>query len=179
MAMAQEGSRTAVLGDGAGFIGGAELTPEVLRRSFAHYPSGVTAICALLDGEPVGMAASSFASVSLDPPLVSVCMAHTSETWPKLRSAERLGVSVLSHHHGAVARALAAKTGDRFASVDWVADSQGSVFIGEATLWLDCTLSDQVRAGDHDIVILNVERVASNPDIAPIVFHGSTFRALA
>src|SRR5690606_8006579 len=134
MAMAQEGSRTAALGDGAGFIGGAELTPEVLRRSFAPYPSGVTATSALLNAERVGMAASSCTSVSLALPLVSVCMAHTSEAWPKLRSAERVGVSVLSDHHRAVARALAAKTGDRFASVDWVADSQGSVFIGEATL---------------------------------------------
>lgn len=53
-----------------------------LRRAFGCFPSGVTAICAEIDGEPVGVAASSFTSVSISPPLVSVCMQHTSTTRP-------------------------------------------------------------------------------------------------
>ena len=61
-----------------------------LRRVFAAYPTGVAAIAALVEGTPAGIAASSFVSVSLDPPLVSVCVAHTSTTWPTLRNARRL-----------------------------------------------------------------------------------------
>jgi flavin reductase (DIM6/NTAB) family NADH-FMN oxidoreductase RutF len=68
--------------------------PQQLRRVFGSFPSGVAAVAALVAGEPVGIAASSFTSVSLDPPLVSVCIAHTSTTWPVLRTASRLGVSI-------------------------------------------------------------------------------------
>ena len=69
------------------------LHPADLRRVFGAFPTGVTAIAAFVDGTPVGLAASSFTSVSLDPPLASVCIAKTSTTWPVLRRAERLGVS--------------------------------------------------------------------------------------
>lgn len=51
-----------------------------LRRAFGCFPSGVTAVCAVVDGEPVGMAASSFTSVSMAPPLVSVCVQDSSAT---------------------------------------------------------------------------------------------------
>src|SRR5918997_4998820 len=70
--------------------------PQELRRAYGCFPSGVTAICTLVDGAPDGMAASSFTSVSLDPPLVSVCVQNTSTTWPRLRHLPRLGVSVLA-----------------------------------------------------------------------------------
>ena len=61
---------------------GGELNAEVLRAAFAHFPSGVTAVAAMRDGQPTGIAASSFTSVSIDPPLVSVCIALSSTTWP-------------------------------------------------------------------------------------------------
>ena len=78
----------------AGLAVGA-IDPIALRRVFGAFPTGVTALAALVDGEPVGMAASSFVAVSLDPPLVSFCPAISSKTWPRLRRAARLGISVL------------------------------------------------------------------------------------
>lgn len=74
---------------------GPVTTGDQLRRAFGCFPSGIT-VCALVDGTPVGMAASSFTSVSLAPPLVSVCIQHTSTTWPVLRNRPRLGLSVLA-----------------------------------------------------------------------------------
>ena len=154
------------------------MTAEVLRRAFAVFPSGVTAVCASVDGRPVGLAASSFTSVSLDPPLVSVCIAHTSGTWPSLRAAGRVGVSVLAEGHASIARQLAGKSGDRFAGVDWAEGPDRSVFIHGAALWLDCSVSREVPAGDHDIVLLEIRAVTPHPDRNPIVFHGSQFRQL-
>jgi flavin reductase (DIM6/NTAB) family NADH-FMN oxidoreductase RutF len=61
------------------------LDPLALRRAFAAFPTGVTAVCALVDGEPVGMAANSFTSHSLDPPSVSVAIGRDSGTWRRLR----------------------------------------------------------------------------------------------
>lgn len=60
----------------------AVTAADQLRPAFGCFPSGVTAVCADVDGVPAGLAASSFTSVSVEPPLVSVCMQHSSTTWP-------------------------------------------------------------------------------------------------
>lgn len=150
----------------------------VLRQAFGCFPSGVTAFCGMRDGAPEGMAASSFTSVSLDPALVSVCVANTSTTWPKLAELPRLGLSVLAGDHGPVARSLAAKTGERFSGVDWTATDGGAVFVHGATLWLECAPYKRVDAGDHELVLLEIVALAMYPDVAPMVFHGSAFREL-
>ncbi|WP_405009860.1 flavin reductase family protein [Kitasatospora sp. NBC_01539] len=152
---------------------------DQLRRAFGCFPSGVTALCARGDGEPLGLAASSFTSVSMDPPLVSVCIQHTSTTWPRLREQPRLGVSVLAEGQDDVCTRLAARTGDRFAGTDWYSSDDGSVFVDGATLWLDCTIHEEVPFGDHDIVLLRIHGLSAAPDTSPLVFHASRFRSLA
>src|SRR5258708_34602096 len=111
----------------------------LLRQAFGCFPSGVTAFCGMIEGNPEGMTASSFTSVSIDPALVSVCVANTSSTWPKLAILPTLGLSVLSSRHGTVARSLAAKRVDRFPNADWAEAESGAVFVHGATLWRGCT----------------------------------------
>jgi flavin reductase (DIM6/NTAB) family NADH-FMN oxidoreductase RutF len=152
---------------------------SLLRAAFGCFPSGVTAVCGMSNGAPHGMTASSFTSVSLEPPLVSVCVAHTSTTWPKLAQLRRLGVSVLAAGHSSVAKSLASRSADRFSDVQWVATRDGAVLVRGATLWLECEIFEQVPAGDHDIVILRIAALEPRPDIAPMIFHHSTYRELA
>jgi flavin reductase (DIM6/NTAB) family NADH-FMN oxidoreductase RutF len=149
-----------------------------LRRVFGCFPSGVAAVCALTDDGPAGMAASSFTSVSMDPPLVSVCIQHTSTTWPVLRERQRLGVSVLAQDHEDVGKQLASKSGDRFVGVAWEATPDGGVLVGGSTAWLECSLHAEVPAGDHLIALLEIHSMTADPDTAPLVFHASTFRRL-
>lgn len=150
-----------------------------LRNAFACFPSGVTAVCALIDGVPVGMAASSFTSVSIDPPLVSVCVQNASATWQKLAPSARLGVSFLGATHDGACRQLAAKTGDRFAGIEWEVSAAGAIFIHGAAVWMECSIDQCVTAGDHEIVVLKIEGLKVEPDVSPLVFHGSQFRQLA
>jgi len=156
-----------------------DVDPTTLRRVLAAFPTGVTSLAALVDGVPVGMAANSFTSVSLDPPLVSVCVATTSETWPRLRRAERVGVSVLSHGQEAVSRSLASRGIDRFADLSWHATDDGAILLDGASAWFDCSLEREIRAGDHEIVLLNVHGLGTDPHTPPLVFHGSRYRRLA
>lgn len=149
-----------------------------LRIGFSMFPSGVVALCALVDGVPIGLAASTFTPVSLDPPLVSVCVAHTSSTWPVLRDQPLLGVSVLSVGHRDVVRQLAAKGQDRFAGVDYEVED-GAVLLQGASMSAGCSVDRVLPVGDHDIVVLEVRFVRPHPDIAPIVFHASGLHALA
>ena len=158
----------------------AETTDQAtLRTAYGTFPSGVIAVCALEDDLPVGIAASSFVSVSLDPPLVSVCVQHTSSTWPRLSACARLGLSVLSRGQDRLCRQLAARIEDRFADVDWTATSSGAVLIHNAAAWLECSIYEVVPAGDHDMALLNVEAFQVYPDVAPLVFHASGFHTLA
>jgi flavin reductase (DIM6/NTAB) family NADH-FMN oxidoreductase RutF len=154
------------------------LDQAILRQTYGCFPSGVTALAAMIDGSPVGIAASSFTSVSMDPPLVSICVAETSSTWPLLQGAPRLGVSVLGAGHAAAAKQLASR-GDRFAGLGLEVTDAGAVLIQGSTAWLDCTIDAELPAGDHSIVLLRIQALTPHLDIAPLVFHGSAFRQLA
>ena len=155
-----------------------ELNPTSLREAFGHFPSGVIAIAAEVDGTRVGLAASTFVPVSLDPPLVSFCVQNTSTTWPHLAGAPYLGISVLGESHDQAARTLAAKTGDRFAGLETASTDRGAVFVHGTSVWLESAIEQQVPAGDHTIVVLRVTDITVHPEVAPIVFHRSTFRRL-
>jgi flavin reductase (DIM6/NTAB) family NADH-FMN oxidoreductase RutF len=149
-----------------------------LRAVFGAYPTGVTAVAALIDGQPTGLAASSFTSVSLDPPLVSVCIARASATWPSLRRAARLGVNVLGSHHRDACRRLAGPAADRFRGLAWQATARGAIRLDAVSAWLEAEIEQEVTAGDHVIVVLRVIDVAEDLDVAPLVFHRSDFREL-
>jgi flavin reductase (DIM6/NTAB) family NADH-FMN oxidoreductase RutF len=154
------------------------LDTRDLRDALGAFPTGVTAVAALVNGSPVGLAANSFTSVSLDPAIVSVCIAHSSTTWPILRTADRLGVSVLGAHQEHACRQLSALGGDRFASLDWRPTDDGAVLLGGTSAWLDTSIEQEIAAGDHNITLLRVHAFGIDPQVAPLIFHASRFRTL-
>lgn len=149
-----------------------------LRTVYGAFPTGVTAVATLIDGTPAGLVASSFTTVSLAPPLVSVCMAHTSGTWPVLRRAERLGISVLGAEHRSICRQLAGPSDERFTGVAWRPTPDGAVLLDGAGAWFECSVDKEVRAGDHDIVVLRVHDLHADKAVDPLVFHASALRSL-
>jgi flavin reductase (DIM6/NTAB) family NADH-FMN oxidoreductase RutF len=153
------------------------LAQTQLRRVLAAFPTGVAAVAAIIDGEPAGLAANSFVSVSLDPPLVSVCIGHSSTTWPALRTADRLGISVLGAHQERASRQLSSRDGKRFAGLRWWSTVGGAVLLHEASAWFDCSIEREIPAGDHDIVLLRVHDLGAS-EAMPLVFHGSAYRQL-
>jgi flavin reductase (DIM6/NTAB) family NADH-FMN oxidoreductase RutF len=158
-----------------------DLDPGALRQAFGVFPSGVVALAAHVGGRPVGLAASSFTSVSLDPPLVSVNLATTSKTWPDLRRSSHLGVTVLADHHDVLCRQLAGPVGSRFDDVAWTASEQGAVTIDDGLAQFECTIYREVEAGDHVLVLLElhaVRHVDHTEAGAPLVFHRSGFGRL-
>ena len=152
-----------------------DLDPVQLRQSFGIHPSGVVAVAAQVDGGPVGLAASSFTSVSLDPPLVSFSIANASKTWPALRRAAHLGVTVLAEHHGEVARRLAGPVASRFDDVEVVVCEGGGITLPDGLARFDTTIYREVEAGDHTIVLLRLLAVEQADHSPPLVFHRSRF----
>ncbi len=150
-----------------------ELSGRALRDAFAQFPSGVVAIAAEIDGVAVGMAASTFAPVSLEPPLGGVFIANSSSTWPKLREARTLGVSILSSTHSLAARKLAGPAVSRF---DGVTTSRGhgdALFIDETPLVLEVDIESETPAGDHFLALLRIRSVQVRDEHSALLFHRS------
>lgn len=154
--------------------------PAVLRRTFAGFPSGVAAIAAVVDGRKEALVASSFSvGVSLEPPLVMFAVQNTSRAWAGLRAAPALGVSVFSADHAQLCRGLSSGPPEhRFDGVEHHLASNGAIYLHGAPVWLDCVVWKCVQAGDHQVVIVEIEGLFSDPDIEPLVWHGSRFRKL-
>ncbi len=158
-----------------------DIDPSKLRQAFGFFPSGVVAVAAEVDGDITGLAASSFTSVSLDPPLVSISLASTSKTWPDLRRARHLGLTVLAEHHADVCRQLSGPVEQRFDDVAITTSPEGAVTLDEGIASFDCTVYEEVKAGDHLVVILALHSFDHDNDDAtpPLVFHKSGFAKLA
>ncbi|WP_084517957.1 flavin reductase family protein [Microtetraspora niveoalba] len=142
------------------------------RNVLGRFATGVVAITAVDEatGDPCGLAANSFTSVSLDPPLVAFCVAHTSTSWPRVKAAGRLCVNVLAESQRQVCDRLAARGGDKFAGLSWSLSPAGGPVFDGTLAWLDCTIESEHPAGDHVIVVARVHGLDKHEDGNPLVF---------
>lgn len=147
------------------------------RTVMGHFATGVTVVAT--DGPDAGRAAltaNSFASVSLDPLLVLVCLDRASASGQAVRANGCFSVSILSSRDEALARRFARSLGDEaFADVELQTRVTGSPILSRAMAWLDCRVVQVVEAGDHHVVLGRVEACASNPDAHPealVYFRG-------
>jgi 3-hydroxy-9,10-secoandrosta-1,3,5(10)-triene-9,17-dione monooxygenase reductase component len=146
------------------------------RHVLGHYPTGVAVITAMSADGPVGMAMNSFTSVSLEPPLVLFCPALSSGTWPLLRDAGKIAINVLSAGQESVSRLFASRVEDRFSPIDWLAGTYGAPLLSDALGWLECTVTAEYPAGDHTVVIAEIERMGVHGEIAePLVFFRGAY----
>ncbi len=156
----------------------AQLDQRQLRDVFGLYPSGVVAVAGEVEGNKIGIAASSFTSVSIDPPLVSFAIAKVSNTWPALSRAGELGISVLADHHDVICRQLAGPADRRFDGLDVHTSEAGAVVLTQGVATLRTRIHDQIEAGDHLIILLEVLEATTSPDREPLIFHRSGFKRL-
>ena len=130
------------------------ITSENLKYAFGSFPTGITVVTALpASGQPVGFTASSFTSVSMDPPLLLVCIDHQSENLDVFRSATHFGVNVLADDQRHISSRFAAEVDDRFDGIDWRQTANGTPMLGGTLSGFDCALETIHTAGDHDILI--------------------------
>ena len=141
------------------------------RHVLGHFLTGVTIITATdaTSGEPVGMAASSFTSVSLDPPLVLFCAGKNSSTWPRIQAAGNYCVNILGDDQEVLSRQFAGK-GDKFSGVGWRKGPSGSPVIESALAWIDCRIESEVDAGDHVLVVGRVLDMGAKDNGGPLAY---------
>jgi flavin reductase (DIM6/NTAB) family NADH-FMN oxidoreductase RutF len=137
-----------------------------LRAAFGRFATGVGFVTTEVDDTPLGLIVSSFAAVSLRPPLVSFCPSRESITWQRMRRAGRFTVHVLAARHGGFARRAAPPGADRFADPDVLRDALAAI---------ECNLAAEHAAGDHWIVVGRVRRVRVAPDTPPLIYFTGRF----
>lgn len=142
------------------------------RQVLGHFPTGVTVVTAMHEGAAVGLAVGSFASLSLEPPLVLFCPGNQSTSWPKIRAAGRFCVNILGADQEHVCRVFASKEPDKFAAIGWTRTAvTGSPRIEGALAWIDCDIDQIVPGGDHDIVVGAVRDLDASDTHGPLVFY--------
>ncbi|HMF67979.1 MAG TPA: flavin reductase family protein [Phyllobacterium sp.] len=138
------------------------IDPRTLRDAFGAFLTGVTVVTTYSqDEEPIGFTANSFTSVSLDPPLLLVCLARTSRNFETLTNANGFAVNILSEGQKEVSNTFARPVENRFAQVDWQKGPHGSPVFSDVAAWFDCSLHKITDGGDHVILIGKVEAFAN------------------
>lgn len=141
------------------------------REVLGNLPTGVVVITASSsEGDPIGMTVGSFASVSLDPPLVGFFPDKSSTSFPAIRQAGSFCVNVLSAHQESVCRTFATRGADRFKDLTWRPASSGAPILDGTVAWIDCEIAEVREAGDHYIVLGRVRDLGVGLPTIPLLF---------
>lgn len=145
-------------------------TKEAHRR----FPTGVVIVTTTQEGQPYGLAVNAFSSVSLDPPMVLVCINSTSSTYPRFFTSRWFGISILASDQAGVAGRFAKSGGDKFAGLDWTPGPNGQPLISGASAHFELETITMLPAGSHTIIVGRI-LVADSVDKAPLIYSDGGF----
>ncbi len=157
----------------------APVSSEQFRQACGRFATGVT-IASVLDAEavPHGLTVSSFSSVSLDPPLVLICLGHAVTAIELFRSAAYFGINVLAEGQEPLAELFARKGCDRFEGLEWYRGETGVPLLPDTLAAIECAVVARHTAGDHDILVGGMVRMRVSEG-APLLHFASRYRRLA
>lgn len=146
------------------------------RRALAVHAAGVVVITAQSEGAPVGLTATSFSSVSLNPPLVSFYVDRSSTTWPRMRAADHFAVNVLTADQAELAQRFARKGVDRFAApTRWRPGPLGAPLLLDVSAHLICLPYESIGVGDHILVVGLVTEAEVHEPGHPLIYQRGRF----
>jgi flavin reductase (DIM6/NTAB) family NADH-FMN oxidoreductase RutF len=145
------------------------------KQAVGAFTTGVTVITSCDEsGARYGLTANSFASVSLEPPLVLFCVAHQAPSLEGFERSQHFAINVLAADQEQIARRFAHPAPDKFAGLNWRTGIQGAPLLDGCIAHIECTLEHRLTSGDHAIIIGRVRRVRVHPG-EPLIFHRSRF----
>lgn len=152
-------------------------TPAEMRTAMGTFASGVTIVTGIDEAGPVGFACQSFASVSLEPPLVLFCADHRGRSWPRIRPSGRFCVNVLGEDHADLCARFGSSRGARFDNLDWTLSPWGTPSLPGVMLRVHAQIEEVHVAGDHDVVIGRVLELEQGGYEVPMLFYRGRFGA--
>jgi 3-hydroxy-9,10-secoandrosta-1,3,5(10)-triene-9,17-dione monooxygenase reductase component len=155
------------------FLGEAE---QDFRSVLGHFATGVAVVTAMDGLDPVGMTVQSFCSLSLEPPLILLCPARTSTSWPRIQAGRKLCVNLLAQDSELLARQFAKSGSNKFEGVSWSrSTTTGCPILAGGLAWIDCEIEETHPGGDHFVVICNVLALGARTGLKPLIFFKSGF----
>jgi flavin reductase (DIM6/NTAB) family NADH-FMN oxidoreductase RutF len=149
------------------------VDPDTFRSVLGRFASGVTIVTAVdPSGRDVGLTVSAFASVSLSPPLVLVCVDRAASLHPVLLDARHFAVNILATDQEALARRFSTLDGDRFDGVGYVRGQTGVAVIDEVLAVLECRRVHAIEGGDHTIFVGEVETAHARAATPLLYYRG-------
>jgi 3-hydroxy-9,10-secoandrosta-1,3,5(10)-triene-9,17-dione monooxygenase reductase component len=150
-----------------------------MREVLGHFVSGIVVVTATGQDGPLGFTCQSFASLSLDPPLVTFAPARTSSTWPRIRDVGAFCVNVLAADHQELSARFARSGVDKFAGVPWRPAPSGAPILDGVSAWIDCSLWNEYDGGDHTIVVGLVSDLGCDPARLPLLYYRGRYGVTA
>jgi flavin reductase (DIM6/NTAB) family NADH-FMN oxidoreductase RutF len=158
-------------------VEGRRLSPDEFREVISHFASGVTVITALHDGQAFGTTASAVSSLSLEPPMLLICMNKQSETGRAVAASKCFGVNILGANQAGLAERFAQKGGDKFAGVPVTPGKWGEPLFSEALATLECRVAEETSGGTHYVFLAEVESGTARGG-APLAYFKGEFGRL-
>jgi flavin reductase (DIM6/NTAB) family NADH-FMN oxidoreductase RutF/predicted ester cyclase len=147
-----------------------EPSIDALKEFNRKFVTGVTVVTTTdSGGQPRGLTLSAYTPVSLDPPLVVVCVQKTSSTYPALFESDHLGINIIANTQRAVVDKFATKTDDKFAGLDWHAGPAGSPLIRGSAASMEAEIKERFQAKTHAVFIARVTHLEVS-DLAPMLY---------
>lgn len=147
------------------------------RTAMSHFPCGVTIVTTTDDGRPVGLTVSSFCSLSLDPPLVLICIDKDVSSHHAISSSKRYAVNILTEGQEEVSRQFASRAEDKFEGIG-IREGLGGVPLIEGSLAIiECSVHEELPGGDHTIFVGKVERLETGEG-EPLIYFRSGYRSV-
>ena len=150
------------------------IDPDAFRAALGRFACGVTVVTARDEhaGRDHGMTVSAFCSVSLEPPLVLVCIGHEASMYAQLQQATDVGISVLAATQEALSRRFADPESDRFDGVGYSRGESGVALLDDALAHLECHIVERHEAGDHTVIICAVNGATVHPGRPLLYYRG-------
>jgi 3-hydroxy-9,10-secoandrosta-1,3,5(10)-triene-9,17-dione monooxygenase reductase component len=147
------------------------------RRVLGHFPTGVAIVTALdAARRPTGLSVGSFFSISLVPPLIGLCAAKQSKSWPQIKAAGSFCVNILAEDQQELCAAFARSGTEKFIGVKWDTVFTDSPSIHGSLAWIDCDIQQIHEAGDHEICVAAVKALDVAREARPLVFFRGGYR---
>lgn len=153
------------------------LSPDEFRDVIGHFATGVTVVTALHDGRPYGTTASAVTSLSLEPPMLLVCMNKESATGAAMDASGQFGVNILEEGQADLAVRFATKASDKFDGVPTTTGAWGEPLLAEALATLECRVVERTTGGTHVVFFGEVEHAAARSG-APLAYFRGRFGRL-
>ena len=153
--------------------------PRTLRDALGCFATGVTVVtCLDAAGKPVGLTANSFTSVSLDPPLLLVCIAREAASGPALLAAPHFAVNVLQTGQQPASIRFSTRDEDRFGATPWSCGEAGAPILKDSLGVFECERHAIHDGGDHHILIGHVLKASFDPALDPLLYFRGRYRRL-